>query len=175
MYDIIIFNWLYGLWQENKLAASFVRFSAVYLPWFAALSVFGWYVYKKNRAVLFMLAATAFFSLATVEALKRIIGRTRPYILFNHITPLISPGGNLAMPSAHALVLSSLAAFVFFKNRRFGLVLYLAVFLISAARVSAGVHWPSDILAGVIVGSLIGWVAHIAEKKIFLLKSLSPQ
>jgi undecaprenyl-diphosphatase len=163
MYDNIIFYWLYELWQGNNWLALLIRFLAIYLPWLVALGIFTWPIYKKKWPLLFFLSAVAGFSIFMMEILKWFINRPRPYILFTHINPLFTPGGTLAMPSAHALVFSALATFIFFKNRRIGIILYLATLASSVARVSAGVHWPSDILVGAIIGVGIGYVAHLLE------------
>lgn len=163
MIDINVFYWLYGLWQGNSAVAFIVRFLAVYLPWLLVFSLLFWYAYKKRWRFLLVLGVISGFSTFIMEVMKWFINRPRPYVLYTHINPLFTPGGNLAMPSAHSLVFTALATFIFFKNRRLGLVLYLAVFLISIARVSAGVHWPSDVLVGALIGLGIGYAAHLIE------------
>lgn len=172
MYDISIFYWLYGLWQGNSAVAFVVRFLAIYLPWLSVFGLLFWYAYKKEWRLLLTLGVISGFSTFVMEILKWFIDKPRPYVLYTHINPLFTPGGNLAMPSAHALVFSALATFVFFKNRRLGLVLYLVVFLISIARVSAGVHWPSDVFVGFLVGLGIGFVANLLENRIPFLSGL---
>ena len=61
-----------------------------------------------------------------------------------------------AFPSGHTAVLAALGAFLFFKNRILGLVILGLALLVGLGRVAAGIHFPIDILGGLVVGVLIG-------------------
>ena len=166
MWDVTLFNWLYGLWQGSELISFLVRFVSIYVPWILGSGLLFWHVWKRSWRELFLLcifAATSFF---VVEFLKRLVNRPRPFVLFSHLNPLFLPGDTLAMPSAHALVFSTIATLIFFKNHTAGIILFFLVFCISVARVSAGVHWPSDVLVGSFIGVLLGCVFFLLEKKL---------
>jgi undecaprenyl-diphosphatase len=66
-----------------------------------------------------------------------------------------------SFPSDHAVLFFTLATGVSFANRKAGLLLYLhAVFFVSLPLIFFGIHYPSDILAGAVLGCGFGYLAH---------------
>ncbi len=84
----------------------------------------------------------------------------RPFVA-QHFTPLIAHAADNGFPSDHALLGFTLASIVFFFHRRFGIALAILTLLISAARVSAGIHTWLDILGSFVISILSVWVVMI--------------
>jgi len=59
----------------------------------------------------------------------------------------------------------AVATMVFFKNRTLGTVMYMLAIMTGFGRVMAGVHWPSDIIGGAILGILVALAIHALAKK----------
>jgi undecaprenyl-diphosphatase len=127
----------------------------------------------KNRwmvAVAFLSAAVS--RLVFCEIIKVLINRPRPFETYNLI-PLLSNEIGQSFPSGHAAFFFALAMAVTLFNkkvhlersRRAGIWLFVGAFLISLARIYAGVHYPSDILAGAAVGVFSGWLVWRIFKK----------
>ena len=65
-----------------------------------------------------------------------------------------------SFPSDHAVLFFTLATGVSFANRKAGFLLYLhAIFFVSLSRIFLGIHYPSDILAGAVLGCGFGYLA----------------
>lgn len=65
-----------------------------------------------------------------------------------------------SFPSDHAVLFFTLATGIFLVSRRPGLLLYAhAIVVISLTRVYLGVHYPSDILAGALLGCAFAYLA----------------
>lgn len=85
--------------------------------------------------------------------LKQTIKRDRPCDRFTDVTPQITPSDKFSLPSGHAA-----AAFVFATALSYyypGMMLpaYTVASLIALSRVFLGVHYPTDIIAGAVLGS----------------------
>lgn len=111
-----------------------------------------------RRAALFVLVARV-GALVLSTGLKQVVGRARP--VFD--TPVASEFG-LSFPSGHALGGSSfwlavaVAVVAVARGRRAWLALAVAVsLLIAVSRVLLGVHYASDVVAGLVLGA--GWTA----------------
>lgn len=92
--------------------------------------------------------------------LKPIVGRIRPYDFdasLNIIIPLLS---DASFPSGHTLAAFAFAssASIYFKKYRY--IIYTAAVLMGISRIYLCVHYPTDVLAGVIIGCFLGFVSH---------------
>ena len=97
--------------------------------------------------------------LATVlaELIKLIVDRQRPSLELSDVNTILSATGP-SFPSGHATRAFAVALFVCVtESRRIGAVAVVVASLISISRVFLGVHWPSDVLAGAILGTLIAF------------------
>jgi len=103
--------------------------------------------------------------------MKPIIGRIRPFVVNTAAELLVAPPVDASFPSGHTAV--SFAAVTALKtagNPLWKPALVLAV-CISFSRLYLYVHWPTDILGGIIVGSLAGWLGtKLVEKATKKLK-----
>ena len=83
--------------------------------------------------------------------------RPRPFV-FHSVFQYISPMTNNSFPSGHAAFFFGLATVVYLFNKKIGYWFLTGAFLISIARIFAGIHYPSDILVGAAIGIFTGWV-----------------
>jgi undecaprenyl-diphosphatase len=102
----------------------------------------------------------------TGAKLKNIFERSRPESIDSLDAILRSEAGHFSFPSNHSINMFCLAVFLglFFPRMRAPL-LFIAS-LIGISRVYNGVHFPSDVLAGAVIGSLIGFVGSLVTKKV---------
>ena len=110
------------------------------------------------------LGAVVLSRLVLTEIIRWIWFRPRPFVS-HAVNLLIAHDNEGSFPSGHVAFFFALAMAVYFYNRRAGQWLFAAAILISVARVFAGVHYPSDILAGALVGMLAGWLVWRVSNK----------
>ncbi len=92
--------------------------------------------------------------------LKPLIDRIRPYELVEGLICLVSPPGDASFPSGHAGASFAAAAAMFpYLRRRWGVCLLVLAGLIALSRLYVGVHFPTDVAAGVLIGLLLGFIA----------------
>ncbi|MBI2454054.1 MAG: phosphatase PAP2 family protein [Parcubacteria group bacterium] len=102
-----------------------------------------------------------------VSLIRYLSPRERPFV-FEGLDALISQNPlEASFPSGTATFFMALAVyFLLAGHKKLGWFLLVSTILISAARVAAGIHWPSDILAGWLVGAIVSWAVYsIFNKK----------
>ena len=110
---------------------------------------------KWKLACVSGLAAAA-VAMLTNQAISHLWERPRPFVTHQALTHLLSaPSTDPSFPSDHAAVAFAIAFAVLAFSRRAGSVFLAAATLISLSRIALGLHYPSDVLAG----ALIGWAA----------------
>lgn len=100
-----------------------------------------------------------------VEIIRWIWQRPRPFIEVNNVNLLLKHSASSSFPSGHAAFFFGLSTIVYFYNKKAGILFLIGSFLICLARVFVGVHWPSDVLAGAVVGIFFGWLVFKVSKK----------
>jgi undecaprenyl-diphosphatase len=112
---------------------------------------------RQWRAAIFTFAASVSGQLVS-HVLKEIFGRPRPDLI-SHEAEVFThsfPSGHAMMSAVVYLTLASLAARLMHRRRLKLYALSVAVvftMLIGVSRVYLGVHWPSDVLAGWMIGA----------------------
>jgi membrane-associated phospholipid phosphatase len=132
--------------------------SGMSLVWIGVLILVGlWLLYRHLYRLATFLAVTAIGSSLLNEAIKRTVGRTRPVL----VNPIATATGK-SFPSGHtqaAIVGYGILVLIFLPvvARRWRPVLIavatLMVLLIGFSRIALGVHYLSDVIGGIIIGS----------------------
>jgi undecaprenyl-diphosphatase len=113
---------------------------------------------KWRREALAILAALTLLS-AVVAGTKALTCRVRPC----HAVPWaralrFAVPSDHSFPSGHAAGSFAFAFFVLAFHRRAGVWLVALASAVAWSRVALGVHYPSDVVAGAILGSWFGWL-----------------
>lgn len=113
--------------------------------------------WKHRRDFLKMLAALVAAALISM-VLKTVIDRERPFITYPDIEKL-SSGGSASFPSGHALEAFSIAMALTLvtRKRSIAVAVFIWAFLVAYSRMALGVHYPSDVAGGVLIGLFTGW------------------
>lgn len=112
---------------------------------------------KKTRRVgiLSLLALVGSFIIDNI-ILKNLVARTRPYEVVQGLKLLIGKQNDFSFPSGHTGS-SFASAVILYKElpKKYGIPLIGLATLIGFSRLYLGVHYPSDVLGGAIIGTLI--------------------
>ena len=114
-----------------------------------------WFLSPRVNRAEFLLAALAALPLA--YALTRLAG-----LLYSHeqpfaagaFAPLIPHEIDNSFPSDHAALAGAMAGVAGFYNRSLGMLMWAVAVLVALGRMFAGLHYPVDIAAGLILGGL---------------------
>lgn len=116
--------------------------------------------------VLWAAGGTVVAWLVAHFVLKPLVAERRPYLALHHVEVLLTRTHEYSFPSGHATVAGAVIVGLLLARRRvaatFATVLGL---LLCFGRVYTGMHYPFDVLAGLVLGGLIvaiGWVVAVA-------------
>ncbi len=127
---------------------------------FLLISVF---VYEKKKlkiVLLTVLLALALHFVITEGLIKSASYRERPYLAFPElIQPLGQPFKDSSFPSSHLASTAAVLTVLIYFHRKYWLPAALAVLLMAFSRVHNGMHYPSDVLAGIFLGMIYGLTA----------------
>ncbi|WP_261844586.1 phosphatase PAP2 family protein [Aliamphritea ceti] len=85
--------------------------------------------------------------------LKQLIKRNRPCDHLNGVTPAIKPADQFSFPSGHAAAAFAFASMLSLYYPSLSETALIIAGLIGLSRVLLGVHYPTDILAGAVLGT----------------------
>jgi len=105
-----------------------------------------------------VMALTGALGVIVYKVLKRVFVRERPFITHGAIDLAMPPLDRYSFPSGHTLhaVCFTLQASLHFPQ--LGLVLVPLALAIAGSRVVLGLHYPTDVLAGALLGALLGFL-----------------
>ena len=121
---------------------------------------------KWSERGLLVLLSLAFNAVVCNLWLKPMVARTRPYDLLGYEI-LVRRLGDYSFPSGHTSASFAAATALYAIDRRWGTAAYILAVLIGFSRLYLGVHFPTDVLAGAVIGILAAKAAQwILEKKL---------
>ena len=161
--DTPILNFLMGLTGKYLLVDWLFIFLAealIYIIIIVSLIYLARIKEWKKRAEIFLLGALAVILSRGIitPILEHLINSPRPFVVTG-IEPLIQHAATSSFPSGHIAFILPIAITLWYINRKAGWWAYAGVFLIGVSRVAIGVHWPTDILGGILVGIISFFVA----------------
>ena len=127
--------------------------------WIAATIVL--LIPKKTRKAGIMSAVALLGSLIiNNNIVKNIVQRPRPFVTFTDLQIIIPTPSEFSFPSGHTSS-SFAAAAVFYRHlpKKLGLPAVILAGLIGFSRLYVGVHYPTDVIAGVLMGILLSYLA----------------
>ena len=124
---------------------------------------------KKTRRTGFGMAVSLLLCLIFGNGvIKHLVARTRPYDMIGAIVPrerlLIAAPGDYSFPSGHTMSSVAAATALFKDHSVWGFLAFVLALLIAFSRLYLQVHYPSDVLGGLIIGFLMGlWGCNIVK------------
>ena len=125
-------------------------------------------ILKKTRKVGVAASLSLIFEAILINlTIKNLVGRTRPYIVNEAIEFITKQPSDKSFPSGHTGCVFAVASVLFYMMpKKVGIPAIVIASLVGISRLYVGVHYPTDIIGGFIIGMLTGFLAKlIVEKK----------
>lgn len=139
--------------------------------WYIAYVILLGIVFTKGGvrgkiAVLFVIFLIVATDQLGHKVIKEIFQRVRPCNALSDVIAPLGCNGTYSFPSNHAL--NNFAAAMFFTRLfpKFKWILFITASLVAISRVYLGLHYPSDILGGAIIGAAFGYLFSFAVLKL---------
>lgn len=111
---------------------------------------------KTGVVLLLALLIEAFFCNIV---LKNLVAMPRPFTLRENVQlPILAPH-DYSFPSGHTGAAFASAAVLYFSRARYWFVVFVLAVLIAFSRLYLYVHFPTDVLAGIVLGIASAWLA----------------
>ncbi|MDJ0344008.1 phosphatase PAP2 family protein [Streptomyces sp. H10-C2] len=172
-FDAGLYTWITDLAQRvPRPVDTLIRVGSDYgLAVFAVLMLIIWWRARRGSAARMATALSVPIAVvvayAVNDVIKMIFDEQRPCQTLHTVTVETCPApGDWSFPSNHAAIAAAAAVAILLVDRRLGLMIAVpAALLMAASRVWIGVHYPHDVLVGVVVGALVAWpVVHHAHR-----------
>lgn len=121
---------------------------------------------KGKLAVIFAILLIIFSDQTGNKILKEIFERIRPCNALSDVITPLGCNGTYSFPSSHALNNFAIAVFFFRLYPEYKIPLFIAASLVALSRVYLGLHYPSDIIGGALIGSLLGYLMSLVFLKL---------
>ena len=168
--DLKLFYLLNDLAGHSRMFDALVVFLAAYLQ-YVLLLVFLVFLYvsrhamrEKLRIFLVTVFSAGIARFGVTEIIRFFYHRPRPFITY-HVHQLLSDT-EWSFPSGHSAFFFAMAGALYCYNKKWGTGFFVAAVLMNISRVIAGIHYPSDILGGMIVGMAVACIIfYLVERK----------
>lgn len=136
---------------------------------FLAASVLMLFFKKTRKAGVVALVSIAIGFVCTNLVLKNLFARPRPWLDVAGLVALIEEHDPNSFPSGHTTSAFAFAAALCFAapKRWMKYAAVIAAILMGFSRLYVGVHYPSDVLAGVVIGFVAGFLAEKLVDSLF--------
>lgn len=122
-----------------------------------------WVLLKEKTKAWRLLAVSALalaFADSAGNLLKQLIARPRPFSVIGDVHLLVGAGNSFSMPSNHATNAFAIAmAFWLMRKDAVTRFFIFVAAVIGLSRIFVGVHYPSDVLAGGLLGTAAAYAA----------------
>jgi undecaprenyl-diphosphatase len=141
-------------WLEDPTTAV----AGLVVPLYALATVALWFGARPYGSVRLKLASVSALSAAGIallanQAISHLWDRPRPFVEHPALTHVLAARtSDPSFPSDHAAAAFAIAFAIFAFSRRAGVAFLAAATLIGLSRIALGMHYPSDVVVGAVVG-----------------------
>lgn len=119
----------------------------------------GWQRRETGLRIALALPVT----IAAVSLVGRLFGRQRPFTRTDSALQLVDHAPHRSFPSRHSACAAAMTTVAFPSSPVFGALMGLGALGLAVSRVYTGLHYPTDIVAGWLIGATIGIIARQKE------------
>lgn len=120
--------------------------------------IFGNKTFKNIGIEIFVVLS---ISQAIVHSLKKLLSRERPYNILKHLNTFGINLKDYSFPSGHTAASFSIATTIALNIPRLSVIVFFMAIVIGISRIYLGVHYPTDVAAGILIGFTTSIIIHL--------------
>lgn len=151
-------NRLAGMYTFLNPVMKFLAEDAQYL-FYLGVIIYWFTRTNQNRRMVAEALLSACIALGFGGILATLFYRDRPFVT-HHVIQLINHPANASFPSDHATGAFVIASAIWMFRRKDGLIWLMLAAGIAVSRIWTGVHYPSDVAAGALIGFISALLVH---------------
>ena len=165
------FNILYALQNIHnpvldQVMAFITHFGDAGLFWIAVSICIMIFVKDKSMGLTCVGALASEFVICNL-ILKNLVARQRPCWIDTSIELVVASPSDFSFPSGHSSASFAVAVAIFMWDKKWGTLAIIWAGLIAFSRLYLFVHFPTDVLTGALIGTLMGVIFYFVVKKIY--------
>lgn len=161
--DFFCFSWL------NPVMLGITKLGDMGFVWLVIIAYLAFY--KKDRQAAFaMLVALGLTVLVGNVVIKNIVARARPFEVYPYIDLLLTAPKDYSFPSGHTASSFAVAAIIQYFYPKQAKYAWVLACLIAFSRMFLFVHFPTDILGGIVLGLACGYFTMMLHQNGWLMK-----
>ncbi len=173
MDNLALFFLFFGLSGKSPVADSLMIFGARFVIYLTFLLIFALAIKGgvKEKKALILAIMTIPIIILLIKCIHIFYYETRPFV-DNDILPLISYNTDASFPSRHTSIMSAITFSYLYFRSKWAFVFGFLMLWVGMARIFVGVHFPIDIIGGIIVG-LISQISGVQIIKLIKVRFLA--
>jgi undecaprenyl-diphosphatase len=172
--DVVLFRFINST-LANPVTDKIMPFITDVKNWYL-LYIFLWFLilfkggkYRVGLAIGMILLVAISDQLSST-LLKHLFERPRPCKVLENVHLLVGCTDSYSFPSSHAVNNFAAAMFFTYFYKHLKWILFSVASIMALSRIFVGVHYPSDVIGGALIGIAIGYILSITYE--FILKKI---
>jgi len=172
--NISLFRLVNDLGKEYTYLNPVFSFIAEYMVLILALGVvIIWFTRDKNNRIMILCATITFICAFTIGKISgQFHSNYQPFVELSDVNKLIEKEKDNSFPSDHTILFFSYCISFWLFKRGWSILWIMLAFLVGISRIWVGVHYPLDVIAGILISFATAIFIYYTVPKLSVTKNI---